>query len=87
MLASMALIKGGASVKLTVLGKLLQKRNALFITCYCHFMSLNCKALHYFCITFAKIKGNMDWNMKKNTVYKRYRPFEVVRLVIQQRAL
>ena len=74
MLASMALIKGGASVKLTVLGKLLQKRNALFITCYCHFkvisyitilLSLNCKALHYFCITFAKIKGNMDWNMKE----------------------
>ena len=61
MLASMALIKGGASVKLTVLGKLLQKRNALFITCYCHFkvisyitilLSLNCKGitllLHYF---------------------------------------
>ena len=45
-----------------VLGKLLQKRNALFITCYCHFkvisyitvlLSLNCKALHYFYITFA----------------------------------
>ena len=57
----MALIKGGVSVKLTVLGKLLQKHNALFITCYCHFkvtryitilLSLNCKALHYFYITF-----------------------------------
>ena len=82
-------------MKPTVLGKLLQKRNALFITCYCHFkvisyitilLSLNCKALHYFCITFAKIKGNMDWNMKE-LVYKRYRPFEVVRLVVQEGAL
>ena len=45
-----------------VLGKLLQKRNALFITCYCHFkvisyitvlLSLNCKALDYFDITFV----------------------------------
>ena len=44
-------------------------RNALFITCYCHFkvisyitvlLSLNCKALHYFYITFTKITGNMD---------------------------
>ena len=53
----------------TVLGKLLQKSNALLMTCFCHFtvisyntilLSLNCKALHYFYITFTKIKGNMD---------------------------
>jgi hypothetical protein len=49
--------------------ELLQKLNALFITCYCQLkvisyitilLSLNCKALHYFDINFTKIRGNID---------------------------
>jgi dynactin complex subunit len=48
--------------------ELLQKLNALFITCYCQLkvisyitilLSLNCKALHYFCITFALLIINL----------------------------
>lgn len=38
-----------------VLGELLPKQNALFMTCYCHFksLSLNREALRYCCVTVA----------------------------------
>ena len=51
-----------------VLGRLLQARNVLFITSCSHFkviccitilLSLNCKALHYYCITF-KLEAQMQ---------------------------
>ena len=55
------------------LGKLLQKRNALFITCYRHIKVILSRynitvfelrgvtlLLHYVCVTFIKITGRMD---------------------------